>query len=227
MMYSLCSTAYGSEPYKLKQEFSITWGWIDDDGYNWSNSDYYYRGYYSGYGGYGGYGGYYGGYGSYYYGGYGYLYDVLPNTPLDRYNYGNHYYDKEIQTQAITLSYTREIKRWLALSINASYSGAFRNEHESATGKISDKYSRHRIAVFPMVRFTYLNRPFVRLYSGVGFGLGLKREGWSNRDNYEYKSRLDGQATFFGVSVGKKIFASWEIGAGAMGYLTVSGGYRF
>ena len=211
MMYSLCSTVYGSEPYKTKQEFSINWGWVDDDDYNWSKPNVYYSYYGGGYGGY--------------YGGYGYLYDVPPYTPLNRYNDGKYYYDKEIQTQAISLTYTREIKRWLALSINASYSGAYRNERESESGKITNKYRRHRIAVFPMVRFTYLNRPVVRLYSGVGIGLGLKKEGWSN--NHEYKSRFDGQITFFGVSVGRKLFTSWELGTGAMGYLTVGGGYRF
>ena len=223
MVYSLCSTVYGREPYKTKQEFSIHWGWIDD-GYNWSNSN----NYYSYYGGYGSYYGDYGGYGGGYYSDYyGYMNDARPYTPLNRYNNGKYYYDKEIQTQAITLSYTREIKQWLALGINASYSGAFQNERESESGKITDKYRRHRIAVFPMVRFTYLNRPIVRLYSAAGLGFGMEKEGWSNNKRYEYNTRLDGQITFFGVSVGKKLFASWEIGAGSMGYLTMGGGYRF
>ena len=219
MVYSLCSTVYGREPYKTKQEFSINWGWTDDgDWNNWSNnhnSYYSYGGYYGGYGGYGGYGSYYGS-----------IYDS-PYTPLNIYNNGKYYYDKEIHTQAITLSYTRESKRWLALSINASYSGAFQNERESASGKITDKYRRHRIAVYPMARFTYLNRPIVRLYSAAGFGFGMEIENWSNSNRHEYNTRLDGQLTLFGVSVGKKLFASWEIGAGSKGFLTMGAGYRF
>ena len=193
---SLCTATYGREPYKTKQEFTIRWGWIDDeDWYEWSN-DHYISGFY-------------------------------PYTPLDRYNSGKYYYDDKIYTQALTVSYTNELKRWLALSINATYSGAFQNERESGSGKIINKYRRHRISVFPMARFTYLNRPVVRLYSAAGFGLGVINEGWSNNSQYKHKTNVDGQITFFGVSVGKKLFASWELGFGSMGYLTMGGGYRF
>ena len=194
---SLCTTTYGVEPYKNKQEFTIRWGFVDDeDWYDWSNS----------------------------------RIDAIPYnyyTPLDKYNNGKYYYDEKIYTQAITLSYTNEIKRWLALSINATYSGAFQNERETESGKITDKYRRHRIAVFPMVRFTYLNRPVVRLYSAVGFGFGMTKDGWSSNPYRESKTDIDGQLTFFGVSVGKKLFASWEVGIGSMGYFTMGGGYRF
>ena len=194
---SLFTAAYGREPYKNKQEFTIRWGWVDDeDWYGWS--DYRID---------------------------GLLYPFT--TPLDRYNNGKYYRDEKVYTQALTLSYTNEIKRWLALSINATYSGAYQNEREAGTGKITDKYRRHRISVYPMVRFTYFNRPVIRLYSAAGFGFGMIKDGWSNNNLYETKTDIDGQVTFFGVSVGKKLFASWELGFGSMGYLTMGGGYRF
>ena len=36
-----------------------------------------------------------------------------------------------------------------------------------------------------------------------------------------------GQVTFFGVSVGRALFANWELGYGVKGYLTLGMGYRW
>ena len=148
-------------------------------------------------------------------------------SPLDRYNSGKHHLGNKICTESITLSYAREMKRWLTLSINSSYYGVFQDERENSSDKITNKYRKHRISVYPMVRFTYLNRPMIRLYSSVGLGLGLTTEGWSNDSSYDNETHLDGQLTFFGISVGKKLFVSSEIGLGAMGYLNMGVGYRF
>lgn len=149
-------------------------------------------------------------------------------SPLERYNKGRYYYDDKVYTQAVSLSYTREIKRWLAMSINASYSGISQNERSIENDHIVNTYRKHRFAVFPSVRFTYFNRPMIRLYSEAGFGFGLKREKWASSPKYyTNETHMSGQLTFFGVSVGKKLFASWEVGYGSMGYLTICGGYRF
>ena len=148
-------------------------------------------------------------------------------TPLDKYNSGKYYYGNKIHTKAITLSYANEMTRWITLTVNTTYSGTYQLEHEIESKKISDKYRKHKISVYPMVRFTYHNRPMVRLYSAIGFGLGVTKEGWSNDSRDEYKTAIDGQLTLFGVSVGKKLFVSWEIGVGNMGFLNMGGGYRF
>ena len=149
-------------------------------------------------------------------------------SPLERYNNGKYYFDDKVYTQAISLSYTHELKRWLALSLNVTYSGVSQKERKRDDNKVISEYKKHRLGVFPMVKFTYFNRPMVRLYSAVGFGFGTKNESWSNTTKSNINTtRICGQATFFGVSVGKKLFASWEIGAGEMGILTMGGGYRF
>jgi hypothetical protein len=149
-------------------------------------------------------------------------------SPLERYNRGKYYYDDRMYTQAISLSYTREIKRWLAMSINVSYSGVSQKERLTENDHIVNTYRKHRFAVFPSVKFTHFNRPMIRLYSAAGFGFGLKREQWSGTPKYDTnKTRISGQLTFFGVSVGKNLFTSWEIGYGSMGFLTMCGGYRF
>jgi len=167
----------------------------------------------------------------------GAIYDLYENhdysyywsSPLERYNSGKYHFGDKTSTEAITLSYAREMKRWLTLSLNASYFGVFQREMENGSNKIADRYKKHKISVYPMVRFTYLNRPMIRLYSSVGIGLGLTKEGWSNNSRHynDNDAYIEGQLTFFGISVGKKLFVSAEIGLGAMGYLTMGGGYRF
>jgi hypothetical protein len=155
-------------------------------------------------------------------------FNSIDDTPMERYNKGKYYYDDKIYTQAISLSYTQELKRWLALSINATYSGASQNERRADTNLISGKYRKYYIGIYPTVKFTYFNRPMIRMYSALGFGLGIMDEKWSN--NYRSRNKetdLSGQITFFGISVGKNLFASWEIGIGTMGYLVMGGGYRF
>jgi hypothetical protein len=149
------------------------------------------------------------------------------NTPLGRYNEGRYEYGRAFCTPAITISYTNEMKRWLALTINASYVGFFQREKEIETNTITDKYSSHRFTLYPMVRFSYFNRPLIRLYSALGLGIGFKSGGWSSDNNNSSTYYTSGQATFFGVSVGKKLVASWELGIGSMGIATMGIGYRF
>ena len=189
--------ARNREPYKPKQEITVRYGVVDDFLNNDFWSDWWKWSFYE-------------------------------VSPLERYNNGKYYYDDKIYTQAISLSYTREIKRWLALSVSVAYSGVSQKERKREDNKVISEYKKHRLGIVPMVRFTYFNRPVIRLYSAVGLGFGIKNESWSNtkRDNIN-TTRLCGQATFFGVSVGKKIFATTEIGTGEMGILTIGGGYRF
>ena len=196
---SLYSTAYGRnrEPYKPKHEITVRWGIVDEFFNDGFWDDWNWSPYYT-------------------------------NTPLERYNNGKYYWGDEVYTQAISLSYTHEIKRWLALSINATYSGAFQDEKRREDDRVVSEYAKHRLGLFPMVKFTYFNRPMIRLYSAVGFGVGFKTENWSNTSRSRMnETHVSGQATFFGVSVGKRLFASWEVGTGSMGYLIMGGGYRF
>ena len=150
------------------------------------------------------------------------------DTPLERYEKGRYYYDNKIFTEAISLSYSHELKKWLSLGVNVSYSGVFQKERRTSDDQIVNRYKKHRIGLFPLVKFTYFNRPIIRLYSAAGFGIGVKDVRWTNsRSSHERETRLSGQLTFFGVSVGKKLFASWEVGAGSAGYITMCAGYRF
>lgn len=156
-----------------------------------------------------------------------YYYAEYWGSPLDRYNKAKQYAGPTVYTGVISLQYTEELKRWLALGFNVSYSGVRENRYDLLTDDINGKYRSHRFSLVPMVRFTYLNKPAVRLYSALGVGLGWSSEK-SSSDTKRYSDTfVDAHITFFGISVGKKLFVSSEIGFGSLGIMNVGVGYRF
>ena len=69
--------------------------------------------------------------------------------------------------------------------------------------------NNYDITVMPTVRFTYLRRPWVELYSGLGAGLLCALD---NQDGAEFAPAVN--INLFGVQVGKgPISASVELGA--------------
>ena len=78
----------------------------------------------------------------------------------------------------------------------------------------------------PLVRFAWLNRGIVQLYSGVG--LGATYEFYENTLTTEIQSfGVAYDVTFFGITVGRKWFGYLDIGAGNRGVISAGIGYRF
>ena len=80
----------------------------------------------------------------------------------------------------------------------------------------------------PSVRFTYLNRPWVRLYSSVDVGVGffLSSTGGSDGESGN-KALFAFNITPIGVSVGKKFYGLFELNAGYDAIVKVGIGARF
>ena len=80
----------------------------------------------------------------------------------------------------------------------------------------------------PSVRFTYLNRPWVRLYSSVDVGVGffLSSTGGSDGESRN-KALFAFNVTPIGVSVGKKFYGLFELNAGYDAIVKVGIGARF
>lgn len=83
----------------------------------------------------------------------------------------------------------------------------------------------------PTVRFTYLNRPIVRLYSSIGVGVGFCRERTRNVDGHIEANRNEhfcpAEVTILGVSVGRRLFGFAELSTGSMGVCSAGIGYKF
>ena len=89
---------------------------------------------------------------------------------------------------------------------------------------------KYSAAFAPEIRFSYLNKKSVILYSAFSIGIGLEN-GYENRHQKYPKAFFYLQNTFIGISgnfgKNKNIFLGGELGVGFKGFFTIHGGYRF
>ena len=90
------------------------------------------------------------------------------------------------------------------------------------------------VSLMPSVRFTYLNRPWVRLYSGVDVGCAYLFSGTTYYDSKTGSEKGENNnflfafnITAFGVNVGKKFYGLFELNAGYDAIVKVGIGARF
>jgi hypothetical protein len=96
-------------------------------------------------------------------------------------------------------------------------------DYYGSTYQNNDSYTKMQVSLAPSVRFSYLNKPNITLYSGLSLGWGIVLEDNSNDNSLG----LFFQATMFGFSFGKKFFIGGEIGIGYKGLYSLNAGYRF
>lgn len=117
-------------------------------------------------------------------------------------------------------SYAYQFTRWLQTGVSVSYTRYWRSK---PGGQESETYA----TLIPSVRFLWLNREVVRLYSGFGIGVNWACEKDSSLSRKDYSVLPGGQCTFIGICVGKKLFGFSEWGIGNLGILSSGIGYRF
>ena len=135
------------------------------------------------------------------------------------------YYSDYIATCPISLGYMFRLRKFLWLGGSVSYMGIFSVACDARDNSFLYNHRETQIAILPAVRFSYLNKKYVTLYSGVstGFLLNFECED-GNTDIYFHPTF---QLTAFGVSVGRKFFGFTELGIGYKGFIHGGIGYRF
>ena len=126
----------------------------------------------------------------------------------------------------LSLGYSYEFSKWLSVGAALSYSRESELYYNRIDEKVVSESSINHLTIVPMVRFTYLNRPMVRLYSQLGLGVRLQ-SGRPDAFSRVMPASVTGSITYFGVSVGKKFFGSMELASGAQGVFVLGAGYRF
>lgn len=126
----------------------------------------------------------------------------------------------------ITLSYRYRLLKWLWLGCDISYCGFYGTSRNIYTEEPVYKYRENTVCIMPAIRFSYLNREHVTLYSGFASGLKFGfSEAYNEKHSYV---RLPFQLTLFGVSAGSQSwFGFAEIGVGNEGFAKAGFGYRF
>ncbi|MEG2071478.1 MAG: hypothetical protein RR034_08915, partial [Bacteroidales bacterium] len=135
------------------------------------------------------------------------------------------YHGAVFSTGAISFNYMYRIKKWLWIGGSATYCGFFSKVHNLVTDEVVGKNNVNTFSFYPSVRFSYLNRKYVTLYSGVSLGYTFI---FGNRLESRYsQSYFTGQITAIGVSVGKTWYGFTELGLGMRGCISAGFGYRF
>ena len=133
------------------------------------------------------------------------------------------------------IHYYYQVKPWCQVGFKATVELA-KTKHFADTLRTVvtsvDNYAL--VSLMPSVRFTYLNRPWVRLYSGVDVGCAYLWTGTSyhNKSGEEEKGQNNNflfafNVTAFGVNVGKKFYGLFELNAGFDAMVKVGIGARF
>lgn len=127
----------------------------------------------------------------------------------------------------IGLEYGHNFNSWLNAGIGVYYSSGSSPMVDSEKVSVGTE-SLHYTQILANVRFYWLNRKNIRLYSSVGAGVGiLNRSGSGNdiSDNCRVNVAMD--IRLIGLTVGNRLYGNFQLGAMSTGLVTVGIGYRF
>ncbi|MGL4806587.1 MAG: hypothetical protein ACRC26_09605 [Bacteroidales bacterium] len=127
-------------------------------------------------------------------------------------------------TGAISLGYSNQVMKRLAVGVEATYVGIYQSYYKRFTNERVSSRNQHLLSFSPMCRVTYLNRKYVRLYSQLSLGVGVYLENGS--ENFRDVT-FEGHLTYFGMTFGSKLFGIAELGVGSRGFASFGIGYRF
>ena len=116
-----------------------------------------------------------------------------------------------------TFSYTYQDRRWLQYGGTVAFGASTRSLKSVYTGEVIENLNYYMLSAMPTVRFNYLYREKVQLYSTVSVALVTDFDG----------IYLWGDVTLFGCSFGRKFYGFTEVGMGMSGWLRAGVGYRF
>ena len=132
-------------------------------------------------------------------------------------------------TPNISVGYKYRLAKWFWLGATVSYTGLYDVYYDRITNKKVSSESDHIITIMPSVRFSWLNKEIVTLYSGLSVGYAID----IYHSNYLYPRYTDCehgaffQLTAVGVHVGRKWYGFAEIGMGIQGFFQAGFGYNF
>ena len=74
------------------------------------------------------------------------------------------------QWYTLSAEYGRWFQDWFYLGANFNWTGGFSTVIDNATFKTVDSYKYNSLSLMPVVRFAWVRRGIVQMYSGVGVG---------------------------------------------------------
>ena len=150
-------------------------------------------------------------------------------------NYANFVYGSPSSFGTLFLGYSRSLNRIVSMGFmfgfqNFSYTGKSTAQYAGGTVHTIDN---NDVLLSGIARFlfTYVNKPVIRMYSGIGIGITLdfgkeKLDGGVD-DFSEKKLWPGGQLTLMGIRFGKAFGGFFEFGFGSYGIINAGLSYKF
>lgn len=132
-----------------------------------------------------------------------------------------YYRTKERVVTSLTLDYSYRVKKWLSLGAKGAVGFRTHGIRHKVTNDLLYRESRVAASLLFNMRFDWLHRRNVMMYSSLGVGV---------TSIFDYN---DGMvfpmfdATYVGLTAGRKFYYFLELGAGASGTLRTGVGCRF
>lgn len=127
----------------------------------------------------------------------------------------------------VHLNYGYRVTERFQLAVNASYALALGTVSEILTGERAGTHLADYRMLLPVFRFTWVQRPYLRVYSSFGLGLSVYREELT-RTEWKYLGLNTAvQLVPLGIAAGRKWFGFAELGYGSLGVVQAGVGYRF
>ena len=131
----------------------------------------------------------------------------------------------------LNFEYRYRLAKWFWLGAAFSYTTILDHWNDCVTGDPVARTSRHFITLMPSVRFSWLNKKYITLYSGLSMGCTIA----PGSDYYQNRNRIykttdvyfAGQLTCVGIQGGKNWYGFAETGIGTQGFIKVGFGYKF
>lgn len=152
------------------------------------------------------------------------------NFIYDEYSFGNENNNlittNTLQTPSINLGFTYKLSKRITLGAIATYAQS--NYVKSATydnAIVSDDRLSY-VGIAPRIRFDWLNRKNVTLYSSLALGVGFTSE--RDRISGNSLSRATGytEATYIGIKVGRALFGFADLSSSSTGAMRIGIGYN-
>lgn len=139
----------------------------------------------------------------------------------------SHAYGPTYSTCPISFHYLYRVTKFLWLGGEFSYCGMFYKNLNYPQDLPVKRFQEHYLTLMPTIRFSYLNKKYVTLYSGLSTGVCVGIIGQNPEHQAYVTANFAGQLTAFGVSAGNKWYGFTEIGLGYNGIIRAGFGCRF
>jgi len=130
------------------------------------------------------------------------------------------YYGPAYTTGSVSAEFNLLLKHWLNLSFTLSDCYSWRTRYDGVTDESKGVVYSNSLCFMPQLRFTYLSKRYVKLYSSIGAGV------YAAKLNDEWKFGPAYEFCPIGVMTGRRVFGFTELGFGTR-YVGLNAGIGF